>query len=172
MKKPIWSRCSFYGETRRLICTSRNWELSQTEFLTKDADLFLKCFFFRHFFHVFTIGNELTSLSINRLANMEGFFERHCVKSVQIRIYFWSVFSCIWTEYGEIWSLRIQSEYRKIRTRNNSVFGHFSRSEGVHLTLPPHIFAVKFGVSGGDFRIKQKKANPNPSPSITFYCFL
>ena len=25
-------------------------------------------------------------------------------------------------------NLRIQSEYRKIRTRNNSVFGHFSRS--------------------------------------------
>ena len=38
------------------------------------------------------------------------------MKSVQIRIYFWSVFSCI------------QSEYRKIQTRNNSVFGHFSRS--------------------------------------------
>ena len=41
----------------------------------------------------------------------------HCVKSVLIRSYFWSVFSCI------------QSEYRKIRTRNNSVFGHFSRSD-------------------------------------------
>ena len=26
-------------------------------------------------------------------------------------------------------NVRIQSEYRKIRTRNNSVFGHFSRSE-------------------------------------------
>ena len=26
----------------------------------------------------------------------------------------------------------IQSEYRKIRTRNNSVFGHFSRSESHH----------------------------------------
>ena len=25
-------------------------------------------------------------------------------------------------------NIRIQSEYRKIRTRNNSVFGHFSRS--------------------------------------------
>ena len=37
-------------------------------------------------------------------------------KSVQIRIYFWSVFSCI------------QSEYRKIRTTNNSAFGHFPRS--------------------------------------------
>ena len=31
--------------------------------------------------------------------------------------YFWSVFSCIPTEY------------RKIQTRNNSVFGHFSRSD-------------------------------------------
>ena len=37
-----------------------------------------------------------------------------CVKSVQIR------------SYGV--NLRIQSECRKIRTRNNSLFGHFSRS--------------------------------------------
>ena len=53
----------------------------------------------------------------------------HCLKSAQIRSYFWSVFSCIRTEYGEI--LRIlptQSEYRKKRTRNKSVFGHFSRN--------------------------------------------
>ena len=35
-------------------------------------------------------------------------------------------FSCIRTEYGDL--LRIH-QYRKIRTRNNSVFGHFSRSE-------------------------------------------
>ena len=40
----------------------------------------------------------------------------HCVKSVQIRSFFWSVFSCIWTEY------------KKLRTRKKSVFGHFSRS--------------------------------------------
>ena len=40
----------------------------------------------------------------------------HCVKSVQIRSYFWSLTSCILTEY------------LKIRTRNNSVFGHFSHS--------------------------------------------
>ena len=44
------------------------------------------------------------------------FFNCHCVKSAQTRSYFWSVFSCI------------QSEYRKIRTRNNSIFGHFSHS--------------------------------------------
>ena len=43
---------------------------------------------------------------------------KHCVKSVQIRSYFWSVFSCIRIEYG------------KIHTRNNFVFGHFSRGAG------------------------------------------
>ena len=32
----------------------------------------------------------------------------HCVKSVQIRSFFWSVFSCIWTEYGD---LRSNSPY-------------------------------------------------------------
>ena len=39
-----------------------------------------------------------------------------CVKSVQIRSYFWSVFS------------RFDSEYRNMQTRNNSLFEHFSRS--------------------------------------------
>ena len=38
-------------------------------------------------------------------------------KSVKIRNFFWSVFSCIRTEYKKTW------------TRKNSVFGHFSRSE-------------------------------------------
>ena len=42
--------------------------------------------------------------------------EVHCVKNVPIRSYFWSVFSCI------------QFEYKKIQTRNNFVFGNFSRS--------------------------------------------
>ena len=37
----------------------------------------------------------------------------HCVKSVQIRCFFWSVFSCI------------QSEYRKIRTRKTSYMDTF-----------------------------------------------
>ena len=52
----------------------------------------------------------------------------HFVKSVQIRSFFWSVFSRIRTEYEEIVFLRIQSEFMKIRTRKNSVFGHFTRS--------------------------------------------
>ena len=51
------------------------------------------------------------------------------MKSIQIRSFFRSVFSRIWTEYGEIRVvLRIQFESGKIQTRKNSVFGHFSRS--------------------------------------------
>ena len=51
-----------------------------------------------------------------------------CVKSVQILSCFWYVFSHIRTEYGPEKSLRIQSDCEKIWTRNNSLFGHFSRS--------------------------------------------
>ena len=42
---------------------------------------------------------------------------KHCLKSVQITSFFWSGFS------------RIQSEYGKVQTGKNSVFGHFSHSE-------------------------------------------
>ena len=41
----------------------------------------------------------------------------HCVKSVQIWSFFWSVFYLIRMEYG------------KIGTRKNSVYEHFSRSD-------------------------------------------
>ena len=41
-----------------------------------------------------------------------------CVKNIQIWSFFWSVFSCI------------RTEYRKIRTRKNSTFGYFPRSGG------------------------------------------
>ena len=42
-------------------------------------------------------------------------FVKHCVKSVQIRSFFLVLISCIRTEF------RIQYEYRKIRTRKNSI---------------------------------------------------
>ena len=51
----------------------------------------------------------------------------HCVKSVQMRSFFWSVFSRIRTEYGYGVFLRTQSECGKIRIRKNSVFRHFLR---------------------------------------------
>ena len=53
----------------------------------------------------------------------------HYVKSVQIRSFFWSVFSCIRTEYGLNTDSPCSVECGKIRTRKNSVFWHFSRSD-------------------------------------------
>ena len=50
-------------------------------------------------------------------------YKDHCVKSVQIMNFFWSVFSCISTKYG------------KIRTRRNSVFEEFSRSGYIYIRL-------------------------------------
>ena len=52
----------------------------------------------------------------------------HCVKSIQIRSFFWSVFSRIRTEYWEILRIRIQSKCGKIRIKKNSVFEHFRAS--------------------------------------------
>ena len=53
------------------------------------------------------------------------------MKSVQIRSFFWSIFSCIRTglnmEIDGV-NLRIHSKYRNIRTRENSVFGQLLHS--------------------------------------------
>ena len=62
-------------------------------------------------------------VSLNQLKLVYSF---HCAKSVQIRSAFWSVFSRNRTEYRAVRS--IQSKCGKMRTRKNSVFGHFSRS--------------------------------------------
>ena len=66
---------------------------------------------------------------------------RHNVKSVQIRNLFWSIFSCI------------QSEYRKMLTKKNSVFGNLSHSA--------YFFMVK---SCGSFAVLQKVIS-----SLNFY---
>ena len=67
--------------------------------------------------------------ALTRLPKQLPLKASHCVKSVQIRRFFWSVSSSIRIEYGDLntdiheVNLRIQSEYRKIQTRKNSVFG-------------------------------------------------
>ena len=67
----------------------------------------------------------------------------HCVKSVQIRSFFWSLFFRIRPEYK---SLRIQPECGKIRTRKNSVFGHFSRSDFFMYFHLNFRFILKFSI--------------------------
>ena len=54
--------------------------------------------------------------------------EIRCVRNVQIRSFFWSVFSRIRTEYGKIWSISPYSVRMQENTdQKNSVFGHISR---------------------------------------------
>ena len=82
---------------------------------------------------------------------------KHCVKSVQIRSFFWSVFSRIRIELGlntERYSvsLYIQSKCGKIRTRKNSVTGQFSRSEGATFRIG-RLLAQR--QASGDLRVKQ-----------------
>ena len=58
----------------------------------------------------------------------------HCVKSVQIRSFsgpHLPIFRLNTEIYGV--NLRIQSEYRKKRTRENSVFGYFSHSDSLFI---------------------------------------
>ena len=66
----------------------------------------------------------------------------HCVKSVQVRSFFWSVFFRIRTEYeryGEIRSISlIQSECGKIRTRNTPYLDTFHAM--LILTIKPSSF--------------------------------
>ena len=59
---------------------------------------------------------------------MSNHEDYHCVKSVQIWSFFWSVLSAFGlnTERYSV-SLRIQSQCRKKRTGKNSISGHFSR---------------------------------------------
>ena len=59
-------------------------------------------------------------------------FAEHYQTSFHIRRFSWSVFSRIPTQY--FLSLRIQSNCGKIRTRKNSILGHFSRS-GNHVPI-------------------------------------
>ena len=54
----------------------------------------------------------------------------HCVKSIQIQSFFWSVFSRIRPECGEIFCISPYSvRMRKNTDQKNSVFGHVSCSD-------------------------------------------
>ena len=67
----------------------------------------------------------------------QNVLQEHCVKSVQIQSYFWSVFSCI------------RSEYRKIRTRNNSTFGE--------INICTNVFGCFFSMLIAGMKKKKKK---------------
>ena len=75
-----------------------------------------------------TTGTILSKIYMKKQPACKTFFdELHCVKSVQIRSFFWSVFSCIWTEYREIrsifpYSVRMWENMDQKKIRNWTLF--------------------------------------------------
>ena len=64
------------------------------------------------------------------------FCKWHCVKSVSIRSFFWSVFSRIRIEYGHLLCKTPYSiQIRENIAQKNSVFGHFSRSVSFRINI-------------------------------------
>ena len=105
-------------------------------------------FWYQNYMYFFLVGKKFwlgkdiqlcTSIfpkaSGNFMSSVSSIGSLHLVKSVQIRSYFWSVFYSV--------NLRIQPEYREIRTRYNSVFGHFWRSINLGQKLS-HCFTCLF----------------------------
>ena len=56
-----------------VICTSRNWRLSQSELLSKNSGPFLKISFFRCFFHIF-YSKCITWFLHRKISKWGGFF--------------------------------------------------------------------------------------------------
>ena len=76
----------------------------------------------------FNYGISSITTRLGRDGGMKVFLP-HCVESVQILSFFWSVFSCIRTKYGDLLSKSPHSD----RIQENAdqkilLFGHFSRS--------------------------------------------
>ena len=126
MEQPIYSRWSIYGEASCLICTNRNWKLSLSQILSKDADNFLKTsFFFRCYSNFFfAIPTQLSGVFIIILANVEDFFNVNiffkCKLNINISINDHSLYLCsmllkalfllahLFCNFGLIWLIEFQ----------------------------------------------------------------
>ena len=82
--------------------------------------------------HRSTLGNSSFTSLLPNVHVRETLISSNnlCVKSVQIAIFFWPVFSCIWTEYGDLlhkshYSVKLQENTNK----KKSLFGDFSCGE-------------------------------------------
>ena len=72
--------------------------------------------------------NLILNVILFSILFMHILIEGHYIKSVQIQIFFWSVFSFIRTEYGDFWSSPKTGKYRQEKT-----LWHFSRSGIINL---------------------------------------
>ena len=85
--------------------------------------------------HAVSKRYKIITLALNGLMNSQ-LHDPHCVKSVQIRSFFWAVVSRIRTEYGEIRSISQYSvQMKKNADQNNFEYGHLLRSDICYIFL-------------------------------------
>ena len=127
--------------------------------------MFLLILFFQS---SYSIGTWKRMLEI--MHSLQVFDRKRCVKSVQIRSFFWSVFSRIWTEYVEYFvNLGIQSKYGKIRTRKTPYLDIFLAVKGLLYTVIPTHPPLKAIIT----RLpKQLPFPPNLCIFIYLFCFI
>ena len=120
------------------ICLSRRY-LVTTHFEATHARAAFPCFDEPAMKANFTVimvrepqHTALSNMPVEKTVRLYVHINFHCVKSVQIRSFFKSVFFCIRTEYGII------------RTRKKSVFGHFSQCLLQKAELAIKNFFIKF----------------------------
>ena len=119
--------CAKAKMVRKEVIT-RHLTISWSNFLKVSQNNFLQSSLFE------TNDTNKMFILVYVLINFNNSLHR-CVKIVQIRSFSWSVFS---------WN---QSEYKKIQTRKNSVFGHFSWSY-YDYTLWQNIFEITRSPTG------------------------
>ena len=92
----------------------------------------------------------------------------HCVKSVQIRSYFWSAFSYIWTEYKEIRNIFPYS----VRMRENTdekllcIWTLFTQSQ---LKEYAQVFIISIQITYGHPHACDQVPTPNPILGISYH---
>ena len=121
---PLWTNNNKSYVRLRKWCSSWQRKLSLNKFISSYVKVFEKLQFNK-------INDYLAACLSDVITDFwENRFAKQCMKGVQMQCFsspYFSVFELNTKRYSV--SLRIQSKYEKIRTRRNSVFGHFSRSE-------------------------------------------
>ena len=120
------------------LCFCTNQSLSYIEFINYIQEKEVFCFWFCRKLvsvSIYNVGSILLLLKKINISSLPSYtawkVSKYGVNSGPL----FPVFGLNTEIY--LVNLRIQSEYRKIRTRNNSVFGHFSSSVSVTKIYPP-----------------------------------
>ena len=95
----------------------------------KTTKYWYKIFLLKQILQFWIKKNSISKLSIEMFIKRKTRAGKHCVKRVQIRSFFWSVFSRIRTEYGEILRISPYSVWMRGNTDQKKlrILTHFTQ---------------------------------------------